>query len=158
MAAEWHASVSYAIIRSHDKYCLFSVLRHSINQWCFIFDSTLGNTLLSNSNQNTIIFIQENWFENIATKWWPFCFGPIVLTLNVQGPCYLGLTRSISWLLMTWLLTSPGHQQQWYWLYRICWFLSYLRTCVISMWRNDTKCKYMFMFPLKNLARKELRS
>ena len=25
------------------------------------------------------------------------------------------------------------------------------------MWRNDTKCKYMFMFPLKNLARKGLR-
>ena len=29
-------------------------------------------------------------------------------------------------------------------------------TCVISMWRNDTKCEYMFMFPLKNLARKGL--
>ena len=26
------------------------------------------------------------------------------------------------------------------------------------MWRNDTKCKYMFMFPLRNLARKGLRS
>ena len=26
------------------------------------------------------------------------------------------------------------------------------------MWRNDTKCKYMFMFPLKNLARKGLIS
>ena len=24
------------------------------------------------------------------------------------------------------------------------------------MWRNDTKCKYMFMFPLKNFARKGL--
>ena len=24
------------------------------------------------------------------------------------------------------------------------------------MWRNDTKCKYKFMFPLKNLARKGL--
>ena len=24
------------------------------------------------------------------------------------------------------------------------------------MWRNDTKCKYMFMLPLKNLARKGL--
>ena len=24
------------------------------------------------------------------------------------------------------------------------------------MWRNDIKCKYMFMFPLKNLARKGL--
>ena len=43
-----------------------------------------------------------------------------VLTLNMRGPSYLGLTRSISWLLMPWLLTSPGHQQPWYWLYRIC--------------------------------------
>ena len=25
-------------------------------------------------------------------------------------------------------------------------------TCVMSMWRNDMKCKYMFLFPLKNLA------
>ena len=25
------------------------------------------------------------------------------------------------------------------------------------MWSNDMKCKYMFMFPLKNLARKELK-
>ena len=29
-------------------------------------------------------------------------------------------------------------------------------TCVISMWSNDIKCKYMFMFPLKNVARKGL--
>ena len=28
--------------------------------------------------------------------------------------------------------------------------------CVKSMWSNDIKCKYMFMFPLKNLARKGL--
>ena len=50
-----------------------------------------------------------------------------VLTLNVRGPSYLGLTRSISWLLMTWLLTSPGHQQPWYWPCTICRFLSSLR-------------------------------
>ena len=31
-----------------------------------------------------------------------------------------------------------------------------LSTCVKSMWMNDIKCKYMFMFPLKNLARKGL--
>ena len=31
-------------------------------------------------------------------------------------------------------------------------------TCVVSMWRNDTKCKYMFMFPLKNLAHKGFRN
>ena len=31
---------------------------------------------------------------------------------------------------------------------------SVLSTRVKSMWRNDIKCKYMFMFPKKNLARK----
>ena len=49
------------------------------------------------------------------------------LTLNVQEPSYLGLTRSISWPLMPWLLTSPGHQQPWYWLCRICRSCSYSR-------------------------------
>ena len=86
----------------------------------------------------------------------------VCLTLNVRGPSYLGLTRSITWLFMPWLLTSPGHQQPWYRLCRICTSGSYLRkdfslsTCVISMWSNDMKCKYMFMFPLENLARKGL--
>ena len=46
---------------------------------------------------------------------------------HAGGPSFLGLTRSISWLLMPWLLTSPGHQQPWYWLYRICRSWSYLR-------------------------------
>ena len=49
------------------------------------------------------------------------------LTLNVRGPSYLGLSKSISWLLMPWLLTSPGHQQPWYWLCGICRSWSYLR-------------------------------
>ena len=85
-----------------------------------------------------------------------------VLTLNVWGPSYLSLARSISWLLMPWLLTSPGHHQPWYWLCRISgpgltWG-RILSTCVSSMWSNDIKCKYMFMFPLKNLARKGLIS
>ena len=54
-------------------------------------------------------------------------FFSLALTLNVRGPSYLGLTGSISWLLMPWLLTSPGHQQPWYWLCRIGRFLSHLR-------------------------------
>ena len=52
---------------------------------------------------------------------------PEGLTLNGWGPSYLGLTRSISWFLMPWLLSSPGHQQSWYWLCRIGTSLSYLR-------------------------------
>ena len=72
------------------------------------------------------------WFQNIVCKWQWFCLDHFVsglnmLTFNVQGPSYLGLTRSISWLLMAWLLTSPGHQQPWYWLYKICRSWSYLR-------------------------------
>ena len=31
-----------------------------------------------------------------------------------------------------------------------------LSICTISMWSNDIKCKYVFTFPLKNLARKGL--
>ena len=49
------------------------------------------------------------------------------LTLNVRGLSYLGLTRSISWLLKPWLLASPGHQQPWYWPCRMGKSLSYLR-------------------------------
>ena len=49
------------------------------------------------------------------------------VSMSDGGLSYLGLTRSISWLLMPWLLTSPGHQQPWYWLSRIGLFLSYLR-------------------------------
>ena len=77
----------------------------------------------------------------------------------MRGPSYLGLTRSISWLLMPWLLTLPRHQQPWYWLCRIHRSWSYLRKDFkyLCMWSNDIKCKYMFMFPLKNLARKGLK-
>ena len=85
-----------------------------------------------------------------------------MLTLNVRGPSYLGLTRSISWLLMPWLLTSPGHQQPWYWLCIIGRFVSYLRKDFNYLRRINVekwhKYKYMFLFPLKNLARKGLRS
>ena len=50
-----------------------------------------------------------------------------VLTLNVRGPSYLGLTRSLSWLLLSWLLASPGHQRPRYWLCVMGKSLSYLR-------------------------------
>ena len=63
------------------------------------------------------------------------------LTLNVRGPSNLGLTRSIPWLLMPWLLTPPGHQQPWYWLCRICKSWSYSRKdfkylCHMEWWHK----------------------
>ena len=66
---------------------------------------------------------------------WIYCITTIQerllnLALNVPGPSYLGLTRSISWawLLMPWLHTSPGHQRAWYRLCGICRSCSYFRT------------------------------
>ena len=46
---------------------------------------------------------------------------------NVRGSSYLGLTRSLSLLLMSWLLASSGHQHPRYWPCRICRSLPYLR-------------------------------
>ena len=82
------------------------------------------------------------------------------LSLNVPWQSYLGITRLISWLLMPWLLSSPGHQQPWYWLCRICTscltWKKISNTSVISMRGNDIKFIYMLLFPLNNLARKWL--
>ena len=93
----------------------------------------------------------------------PFCWGFNVLTLNMWGPSYPDLTRSLSWLLMSWLLASPGHQQPWYWLCKLGRSLSFTWgrisiTCAISVRRKHRNCKYMFMFLLKKIARKELNT
>ena len=62
----------------------------------------------------------KHWLSQYLN--WPLPFNP-----KRAGTELTGLTRSISWLLMPWLLTSPGHQQPWYWLCRICRSWSYLR-------------------------------
>ena len=73
---------------------------------------------------------------------WRFLRGVLflTLTLNVQGRSYLGWTRSISYDIDYVEYVGPG----------LTWG-RILRTCVISMWSNDIKCKYMFMFHLKRL-------
>ena len=53
---------------------------------------------------------------HLKHRHWTRCFKP----LSVRGPSYLGITRSMTWLLVPWLLTSAGHQQPSYWQCRIC--------------------------------------
>ena len=82
------------------------------------------------------------------------------LTLNVRGPSFLGLTRSISLLLMTGSLrrqdiSSHDIDNVEYVGPGLTWG-RILSTSVISMWSNDIKCKYLFIFTLQNLARKGL--
>ena len=83
----------------------------------------------------------------------------IILIRQVRGLSYSRLTRKISWLLMLWPLTSPGHQHPWY-----C-NIGYVKmealvfhqggipaTCVVSVWRKYVNFNYIFMIPLENLA------
>ena len=48
---------------------------------------------------------------NVSVLIWKRELSNIILTLNVRGPSNLGSTISISWLLIPWLLASPGHQE-----------------------------------------------
>ena len=71
-------------------------------------------------------------------------------------------TGSIPWLLMPWLLASPGHQQPWHWQSEIgrsdhwngtgSWSAAGTvpssTADAISTWRNDMKCKYISMSKL----------
>ena len=91
-----------------------------INAFCCIHLRTLSHLLppwnsihsyyvcVSGLRDRVYSYLNLLWVVTPTKEWG----GPREsLTLNVRGPSYLGLTRSISWLLMPWLLTSPGHQQ-----------------------------------------------
>ena len=77
------------------------------------------------------------------------------------GLSYPGLTVSISWLLMPWLLASPGHQHPWCWLCKLGKSLSYMRKdfnylCHVIVEEWYKLHLYIFMSPLKNLAHQRL--
>ena len=120
---------------SRHRLSVYLAPRHYLTQHWLIAHGTKGN--------------KRRWNKNKI----------FVLTLSMRGPSYLGLTRSISWLLMPWLLGSPGHQQPWYRLCEIGKSWSYTRKDFNYLWHISVeewhKCEYVFMFPLKNLARKE---
>ena len=111
--------------------------------WCFTLDSWNALT----HSLSVIIASRGNLLLPIKT-------------LNVRGPSYLGLTRSISWLLMPGSfrrqdISSHDIDYVEYAGPNLTWG-RILRTCVISVWSNDIKYKYMFMLSLKNAARKGL--
>ena len=131
------------------EFIITNLITHSGGTLCM--DVTLMTFLkFAQCDHPPFIWCKNNWDTNLTTLYFSsfnnikhccvICSGHyfnalspgrygcnVELTLNVRGPSYLGLTRPISWLLMPWLLTSPEHQQPWYWLCRIGRFLSYLR-------------------------------
>ena len=53
----------------------------------------------------------------VTQNWTDLCPDDFPLTHLVLRQQFSQRTRSIPWLLMPWLLASPGHQQPWYWLH-----------------------------------------
>ena len=85
----------------------WAALSHYPNQCWNTVNWIPGNKLQWNLIWNKCIF----YSRKCISKWWPICLCLKVLILNVWGPSYLGLVRSISWLLMPWLLVkwvNPG--------------------------------------------------
>ena len=110
--------------------------------YCFL-EMYLYNPWYVQNNQalplrlNATIYL--DWilvFWTVAHDYWHalWKWPPYVLSLDVRGPSYLGLTRSVSWLLMPWLLALPGHQQPWYWLCKIGKSFSYTRKDFNNLW------------------------
>ena len=83
--------------------------------------------------------IRPQWITKWYRKMALLVTGPVLhgrrsfydITFNVRGP---SLNRSISWLLMPWLLASPGHQQPWYWLCIVGESWSYTRKGFSHLW------------------------
>ena len=69
----------------------------------------------------------------------PWCetFNPMALKLE-----YFWQIGSIPWLLMTWRHKEPGHQQPWYWLYRLNKSLTFRRK----------NCRYQHHLSIKKLS------
>ena len=108
-----------------------------------------------------IFSFKKMHLKMLSAKQHVFCPSLNVLTLNLQGPSYLSLAQPISWLLMPWLLASPGHQHLWHWPCRIRRSLLYLREdfsylCHVNVEECYNIQIYVYV-PCENLARKELR-
>ena len=72
------------------------------HKWCFLFCKIL--------QFKPMLFKTQYWIQ-CDSRMCHFHLRKYLLTFNMWGPSHLGSTMSISWLLMPWLLASPGHQQ-----------------------------------------------
>ena len=83
-------------------------VRHSHSHWGQFIDFS-----------DTGLFSQDTSMVDIYHITYPFIMTYKRLTLLVLKPECYWTTRSIPWLLMPWLLASPGHQHPWHCWYRI---------------------------------------
>ena len=112
------------------------------------FLKMISNEHISRNHFQTLYTGSFLTFRSLSIfKCW---FNGEIVTLNMRGPSYLGL----KWL--------SGHQQPRYWICKIGKSWSYTRKNFNYPWYVSEekwhKYKYMCMFPLQILARKELNT
>ena len=85
-----------------------------------------------------------------------WCTMVVELILLVLKSNYPRIMKSIPFLLMPWLLASPGHQQPWYYTRWEKAPLSstgkYITTCATKVLRNERKWKHIFLCFLKQFS------
>ena len=114
-------------------------MQHQILINVIIFVAYVLNLPLNTQRSHSRSQRAGKWSLILAHDRRPIYRAPTYIAVPLLGPHqprYIRLTLyhgcwcqayTVSWLLMSWLLTSPGHQQPWYWLCRRGRFLSYLR-------------------------------
>ena len=136
IAPHWHGTGIWNPPSSKKRTCLFDILNIMGADVLAMQRSRASATMIQRFPYGSLGPMGHDHYgsQNTENGSYNWCFYSLVsLTLNVRGPSNLCLTRSLSWLLMPWLLTSPGHQHPWYWLCRIGKSLSYLRKDYICL-------------------------
>ena len=128
-------------------YCAFTTIRQNLRKE------------LSRPTANSGVS-KYGWFSRRSSSCWFLKWGMILvnnlgfnqkwtikslLNLLVLKLDYSRWTGSISWLLMPWWWKEPGHQQPWYWLFRInrASSLGLLqRGAIHSLWPSDAIWRY----------------
>ena len=87
-------------------------------------------------------FIRRDASYTHITHWNPYL---------LCGARFFQATLWIAWLKMPWFLVLPGHQQPWYWIYKMAGPVpsirkTFLTNCNISLWNVDVNCEYMVIF------------
>ena len=122
--------------------------------------STANQRCLKPSGYSSTDFIWKlhcHWLNGLLWHFRVICKGPhaiecMMITFPVLKLECLLRTRSIPWLLMPWLLVSPGPQQPWYWT---CWnqfFVFHDEEFQLPVFRNKWKCKNISVLLKLNCA------
>ena len=137
------------------KYWMVTKLKgHKVNMFCKE-NCLFSPRVLVRGIPDRVEFTPENWSLLVQvmtcchqaschylSQCWPKSMSPYGATRLQWVNEHYGQTKSISYMLMPWLLALPGHQQPWYWHGRINESLFSVKisiTCTLSMFSSNRK-------------------